>query len=44
MNEAQDIVNYITLQIGATVLVCLAESAGKDGEPHLRDDIRRECS
>ncbi len=23
-------------------MVCLAESAGKDGEPHLQDDIRRE--
>ncbi len=30
------------LQIGAKVLVCLAESAGKHGEPHLQDDIRRE--
>ncbi len=33
---------WITLQIGVKVLVCLAESAGKDGEPHLQDDIRRE--
>ncbi len=30
------------LQIGAKVLVCLAESAGKHGEPYLQDDIRRE--
>ncbi len=36
------ILGRITLQIGAKVLVCLAESAGKDGEPHLQDDIRRE--